>query len=430
MKQLAIITLVFFLSHGLQAQWEWITTPAYNNPYFNCGNPVYKGCVASGAVAYWSMTAACASPGMGQFVDLLIKKTYNGGQSWIQSYSSQLGYFGGVIDLNFITPEFGYLLVKRENENRLYRAQFSMTAVQQCVNPTWDNILAAAMISYDTLFAVNEAGGILHLEGNNLVLIHQLPDSLQENSMRPCFTYTDNHTLFLSCQSFPQGIYGSDIIYKSTDGGYSWDTSFVSDADHITDLKFSNNALGFAIGQNGLILKTDDAGVTWEYISSGFDNNFLSIDFMNDQQWIIGAENGLILYSDDGGETWNALDSPTQYNINKIYFPDKDELITAFTGYNGFCKTSLDLLTKRNVSEAKERLKISPNPSNQYIHVTIPALSRSSFISIVNAQGKTVILKQTRELKCRIDIGDLSKGLYLVRVMTGQGEAVAKFFKE
>lgn len=412
------------------AQWQWIDTPVYNNPYYECGFPSYGGCVASGTEIYWTMTATCASPGMGQFVNLEIHSTGNCGTDWNEVYSANCGYFGGIIDLNFITPLYGYVLINLEYQYKLYRTNVSMTSVEECINPISDKILGVTMFSYDDIFAVNEAGGILHFENDTLVLIHQLPVTLSDNSVKPNLTYTDNHTLFLACKSYTGDLYENDLIFKSVDMGYTWDTCFISDMDFITDLKFSNDSLGFAIGNYGLILKTTDAGVSWDQIATGYYNNLFTIDFMNDQQWIIGGGGGLILYTEDEGETWTSLDSETNLNIKKIYFPDKDELIIAITGGSGLCKSNLDLLTTVPENNVSLRINIIPNPANQYIEVRLPRSKGNTSISIINVEGVTLITKQVQGQESWIEVGTLTQGVYFVRVQDEKGVKAGKFVKQ
>jgi photosystem II stability/assembly factor-like uncharacterized protein len=163
--------------------------------------------------------------------------------------------------------------------------------------------------------------------------------------------------------------YNMPFIFKTIDGGQSWQQYAVNGADSFEQIAFANNTLGFALeGFSGSIgAKTTDGGLTWEaaleaggndityydscnyvIIGSGYFSNVSNceyelIDFSsineladrngrciyikNTNEWVvgsiglIGANNfGSILTTNDGGENFTILDLPFSAWISELYF--------------------------------------------------------------------------------------------------------------
>jgi hypothetical protein len=82
------------------------------------------------------------------------------------------------------------------------------------------------------------------------------------------------------------------------------------------------------------------------------------------------------------------------------------------------CSTaSIDDQTQLDIS-------IYPNPTNDKLF--IQGLSSSSRVSIYNVLGK-LVLSQT--ISKEIDVKQLSKGIYILKIIDGQKETVRKFIK-
>jgi photosystem II stability/assembly factor-like uncharacterized protein len=92
--------------------------------------------------------------------------------------------------------------------------------------------------------------------------------------------------LRLNAVDFPSDQIGyiagdSSRLFKSTDGGFSWDTiqhsGLVTNAlQSINEIQFLTNDLGFAVtnGSNGGVFKTTDGGLTWIQMPAPASNGF------------------------------------------------------------------------------------------------------------------------------------------------------------
>ena len=73
-------------------------------------------------------------------------------------------------------------------------------------------------------------------------------------------------------------------IYKSTDGGHSWELKNYHGGNSIF---FIDSNIGWAVGFNGLIQKTTNSGETWIRKSSGTSENLNKIVFYNSKSWYL-----------------------------------------------------------------------------------------------------------------------------------------------
>ncbi len=79
-----------------------------------------------------------------------------------------------------------------------------------------------------------------------------------------------------------------------------------------TDVVFTSNAKGYAIGKAGSYLTTNDGGLTWTAYNIGINADLNRIQFLNENVGYIGAstnfdEPGYILKTIDGGNNWSIV---------------------------------------------------------------------------------------------------------------------------
>ncbi|NUM71043.1 MAG: T9SS type A sorting domain-containing protein [Ignavibacteriaceae bacterium] len=97
----------------------------------------------------------------------------------------------------------------------------------------------------------------------------------------------------------------SGKIYKTTNGGASWDSMFTTNIQALNDLDFLNPQFGVVAGNGGNIWKTTDGGVSWSSISNqGSTVGLNAVNIISqDTIWVLGG--GTSIYKTaDGGATW------------------------------------------------------------------------------------------------------------------------------
>ena len=126
----------------------------------------------------------------------------------------------------------------------------------------------------------------------------------------------------------------SGAIYKTTDAGNSWQKQYSIPSQCIYDIKFVNDTLGYACGENLLILKTTDGGGHWLTQSlyqppqgySGRLHNLFCVG--NNTVYVAGGANfnvGITYKTYTSGSEWiyNTFD----LELRSVWFDNK---------YNGF----------------------------------------------------------------------------------------------
>ncbi len=77
----------------------------------------------------------------------------------------------------------------------------------------------------------------------------------------------------------------------------------------------------------------------------------------------------------------------------------------------------------------KFEIKIFPNPTNEKITIDGVALQNSN-LSIYNIVGELILQKQLSNSKNEIDISNIPKGIYIIKIESAQGVILQKLIKE
>jgi ELWxxDGT repeat protein len=93
----------------------------------------------------------------------------------------------------------------------------------------------------------------------------------------------------------------------------------------LNSVKFLKDQDVIAIGNFGAILKSNDAGNTWRRINTSFKNHLFNIQFVTDNLgYVIGEK--IVLKTEDAGETWSKLDiyNDSYPSPKNLFFLNKD----------------------------------------------------------------------------------------------------------
>ncbi len=226
---------------------------------------------------------------------------------------------------NYTLQGFNSLEVIRFYDDSLGLAMGTNSSVLRTVNQgeDWETIPLpftltisdAQFVSEDTVFAV----------GYYRPSTTEPPQSTFIRSFDSGLTWDSINTLegkqLLSMHFFNASsglLSGFDGIYKTTDGGVSWDTVYSLAnrgfyALEVNNISFIDEQTGYASlfglyqlshdpPRENLVLKTSDGGVTWDSIAA-FDNSIYSVEFFNENIGYI-SEPSKVYKTSDGGITW------------------------------------------------------------------------------------------------------------------------------
>ncbi|MDX1445936.1 T9SS type A sorting domain-containing protein, partial [Lishizhenia sp.] len=71
---------------------------------------------------------------------------------------------------------------------------------------------------------------------------------------------------------------------------------------------------------------------------------------------------------------------------------------------------------------------VAPNPSQDFIHITLKEEIETETISVVDLQGKVVLNDLNKNQK--IDVSTLEAGVYIVQIQTSTGLSTQRFIKK
>ena len=118
-------------------------------------------------------------------------------------------------------------------------------------------------------------------------------------------------------------VLGSDsTIFRSTNGGtLSWDPTTVSVQPLGVDFN-EDRSIGVIVGsssEGGVILRTTDAGATWKTVDT-VDTGLNEVSFADEKTIFAVGERGFVVKSIDGGLIWEWQNSPTVNSLMTVDF--------------------------------------------------------------------------------------------------------------
>ncbi len=96
---------------------------------------------------------------------------------------------------------------------------------------------------------------------------------------------------------------------------------------NLNSVYFTDENIGYAVGDSGTILKTPDGGANWSVLNSGSDADFLCVFFTEAHTGYTVGNDSIIYKTIDGGQNWIKLSAGISVNLNSVYFTGID------TGY-------------------------------------------------------------------------------------------------
>ncbi len=183
----------------------------------------------------------------------------------------------------------------------------------------WSSTQRIAYLEKDTVYIANYPYLYRSFDGG------ETWDSLQTTGFYIGGAFFINKDLgwALTEDSFPF----SASIFKTTDGGKTWELKLKQDSSTIniyfSSVYFPSENNGFAAGIFGAIYRTTDGGESWS--KNKINNGTLFTVFFTDTSygWTAGY-NGAILATTDGGKSWNAQNSGVQTTLNSIFFTNRN----------------------------------------------------------------------------------------------------------
>jgi photosystem II stability/assembly factor-like uncharacterized protein len=218
--------------------------------------------------------------------------------------------------------------------------------------------------------------------------------------------------------------YPNNTIYKSTNNGTSWND--LATGLTATSIVFNGSNVFAASGD--LYMSTNN-GANWYSVSSGAAcSEAFSILFNNSYLYTCGFDGCLSRTTAIPG-TWTSVNTGLPNSdieclaVNSTY-------MFAGTVENGVWKRPLSEFAGINENFANLAISISPNPAQDMLIIEDIAFSKDKIISVYNIHGQLLLQQPILHDKTNINISNLNKGVYIVKVVGTDINTMKKIIKD
>lgn len=129
---------------------------------------------------------------------------------------------------------------------------------------------------------------------------------------------------------------GENLIIYSENAGSTWTEVGQEFGVRFSDVTFTNESNGIAVGELGTIYRSADGGKTWTKISSGTQKNLKSVVSIGENQLFASGEDGTLLSSMNSGGSWSLITINTTLDFQEIFFVNENLGFIAAEGGNVF----------------------------------------------------------------------------------------------
>lgn len=408
MKSRQAIYILFILFSGmipLQAQWDRIGYFQYPSS-FDIGGSDNIALVSFGSNKIYS--------------------SLNGGKDW--HVNNDLFQYCWYNDVDFISDSIAYVCGGSN-----FGPSLNLIAITTDGGITWDSLIANQSPGYDykIINFINKDTGFVSqsyslyrtLDGfKNLEEI----DFLNNQYRISDFDIYKSHIILLCTD---RGMdFKSVYVIRSADLGVSWDTIYhyqesnsnPEEFMYLSDIQYYDNQHIYIVGGKGVFMRSADGGETWELTHIYPYSQLSTVYFTSPTIGYINNAGG-IYKTENGGKDWIVQQINPPGTITRIKF--KDEEIGYALAKDGIYKTTNggELPLSINHTSFLPEIKIYPNPTSDFIHITGIESLKNLQLFIYNSYGElihTTLLK--REYK--INVANYPPGLYLLTIRdTKQG---------
>jgi photosystem II stability/assembly factor-like uncharacterized protein len=359
--------------------------------------------------------------------DSLMLKTTDGGQTWhplpLSGITMSVGV-NDIVDVDFLSATVGYITLTN------HQFPYLLGRVYKTINggSSWTLVDAGTIAAYRTHFFSEGNGfviGSAFFAGN--VVSGLNADTLANyHNFSSDAIYFNLSVDFLNVQT---GIVGGEHgqVYRTFNGGTTWDTMQTSSDTSIYALKFLNDStiLGATVG---VLIISSDTGRTWQT-----EFNSLTFDYPVAKAIVLSAKDSFIAAGTSITTPGKGIIYWHDHEFNRRQLVDQPlfdaatctDSITYAVGDSGLIVTNrtAPIVGIHTPSLLEQQLKIYPNPTTG-ICTTILPLTHT--VKVYDISGRLILTKGKPALKQLLNLSAYTPGTYYLNIETGQGKVNRK----
>ena len=210
------------------------------------------------------------------------------------------------------------------------------------------------------------------------------------------------------------GFNGGHGLYKTTDGGATWNLINALTGDDCHGISFLSPGVLIAAASGGGVKTSADDGATWTTVyNNTYTSQIRSLQVINSNT-VVAAGGGGVVITLDGGATWSQMAGPSSMgtsNLRSVYFPNNT---TGYTvGDSGVVYKYSGLLAV-NENNADVTAEVYPNPTNGIVNVICS--KEISSIEVMNVLGQKVFETSVNTTSATLNLSNQVKGIYFYRM--------------
>jgi len=345
-------------------------------------------------------------------------RTQNGGQTW--SIQSNPNAFAG--DFKFINDSIGFMKGSPIKITKDYGKTF-----QDASNP-------AGITISPYLVYVGSGTDIFALFGGEGTF---KSDDLGKCWIKVFDNYLRNLHFINDSTGYAFSYIGTDFyLYITINIGDNWTLKYEIPFQPV-DFQFLNQDTAYFYSRN-VVIRTFNGGASWDTCYDQ-DQWLHGMQFISPTTGFLADESG-IFKTINSGNSWEQIAPPQDANEMQVFYEDSKVYIYLNmynAGYTSILRGVFDSTQIWNSTEdlskmsLKDKFKVFPNPTTHSISITYTGfIAADTKARLYDIQGKLVLEKPLALNKTEIDMKDLSKGVYVLKIESEEGVFLEKVVKE